>query len=217
MTGLYGNLSASERHLTWDLLRDLYDVSALPWLVIGDFNEVVQDNEMDGGVPRNLNQMMRFQSALDDTELLDGFRLTWKPKLVSRRFLKPWTPPPNGWLKANLDGAFNPITRIRGVGVIVQDSNAVVVRGLCFRVSNGTYAEIEKAFAGRVAGEMANEYGYSPIVFDSDCLKLVKAVSDDGDDDSSFGQVVADVKQELSSLPCSFFSHVFRESNLVRS
>ncbi|KAL6130623.1 hypothetical protein ACLB2K_069002 [Fragaria x ananassa] len=140
--------------------------------------------------------------------------LTWKPKLVSRRFLKTWTPPPNGWLKTNLDGAFNPITRIGGVGVIVRDSNVVVVGGLCFRVSNGTSAEIVEAFAGRAASEMANEYGYS-IVFESDCLKLVKAVSDVGDDDSSFGQVVADVKQELSSLPCLFFSHVFRESNLA--
>ncbi len=59
-------------------------------------------------------------------------QLTWKPKLVSRRFLKPWTPPPNGWLKENLDGAFNPITRIGGVGVILRDSNAVVVGGSVF-------------------------------------------------------------------------------------
>ncbi|KAL6130625.1 hypothetical protein ACLB2K_069004 [Fragaria x ananassa] len=82
MIGLYGNPLASERHLTWDLLRDLYDVSTIPWVVIGDFNEIVQDNEKDGGVPQNLNQMMRFQSALDDTELLDlGFQgapYTWK-------------------------------------------------------------------------------------------------------------------------------------------
>nr|XP_011469216.1 PREDICTED: uncharacterized protein LOC105352889 [Fragaria vesca subsp. vesca] len=82
MIGLYGNPLASERHLTWDLLRDLYDVSTIPWVVIRDFNEIVQDNEKDGGVPQNLNQMMRFQSALDDTELLDlGFQgapYTWK-------------------------------------------------------------------------------------------------------------------------------------------
>ncbi|KAL6180520.1 hypothetical protein ACLB2K_047182 [Fragaria x ananassa] len=82
LTGFYGYLVAADRHLSWDLLRELADHSSLPWVVIGDFNEIVLDSEKDGGVPRNATQKNRFQTALDDVELIDlgyfGAIFTWK-------------------------------------------------------------------------------------------------------------------------------------------
>lgn len=38
----------SERHKTWDVVRDLANLSALPWMIIGDFNEVLLHSEHDG-------------------------------------------------------------------------------------------------------------------------------------------------------------------------
>ncbi|KAL6176485.1 hypothetical protein ACLB2K_053118 [Fragaria x ananassa] len=69
LTGFYGYPAATDRHLSWDLLRELADHSSLPWVIIGDFNEIVLDSEKDGGVPRNSTQMNRSHTALDDVEL----------------------------------------------------------------------------------------------------------------------------------------------------
>lgn len=45
------------------------------------------------------------------------------------RIPKPWIPPYAGWLKANLDGAFDRSSNTGGVGVIVHDSQGVILGG----------------------------------------------------------------------------------------
>ncbi|KAL6224775.1 hypothetical protein ACLB2K_003630 [Fragaria x ananassa] len=82
LTGFYGQPLAANRHLSWDLLQALSRDSSLPWIVVGDFNEILHEDEKEGGLARNPNQILRFQGALDDAELFDlGFRgapFTWK-------------------------------------------------------------------------------------------------------------------------------------------
>ncbi|RVW31876.1 Transposon TX1 uncharacterized 149 kDa protein [Vitis vinifera] len=41
VTGFYGFLNRSQRHLSWNLLRFLYSASSLPWCCLGDFNDIV--------------------------------------------------------------------------------------------------------------------------------------------------------------------------------
>ncbi|KAL6179664.1 hypothetical protein ACLB2K_046336 [Fragaria x ananassa] len=82
------------------------------------------------------------------------------------------------------------------------------------RVANVTSPDLVEAYAGRLACEMARELQLFPIVLESDCLNLVKATQSDMED-SAFGMIVEDIKQDSLSLNSSFFSHVFRESNLV--
>ena len=54
LTGFYGHPSAADREASWALLRELGDVSFLPWIVyVGDFNEIVHNGEKEGGVSRN--------------------------------------------------------------------------------------------------------------------------------------------------------------------
>lgn len=131
-----------------------------------------------------------------------------------RRQFKPWVPPPQGWLKANFDGAFDSSSRSGGIGIIFRDHESVVVGGYYGRVANVTSPDLVEAYAGRLACEMARELQLFPIVLESDCLNLVKATQSDMED-SAFGMIVEDIKQDLLSLNSSFFSHVFRESNLV--
>lgn len=82
LTGFYGYPTAGDRHLSWDLLKELAEHSDLPLIIIGDFNEIVSDFEKDGGVARGWAQMNQFQTALDDVELIDlgftGAPFTWK-------------------------------------------------------------------------------------------------------------------------------------------
>ncbi|KAL5567359.1 hypothetical protein UlMin_030523 [Ulmus minor] len=62
-------------------LASIAELSHLPWLVGGDFNEILLDSEKRGGRPRALAQMRNFQSCLDLCGLKDlsfsGEQFTW--------------------------------------------------------------------------------------------------------------------------------------------
>ncbi|XP_074297346.1 uncharacterized protein LOC141628057 [Silene latifolia] len=67
-------------HLSWELLRVLSRQSLLPWICIGDFNEVLYSTEIKGG-SRAQWQMNNFQAAVDDCGLRDisweGYQFTY--------------------------------------------------------------------------------------------------------------------------------------------
>ncbi|KAL6224777.1 hypothetical protein ACLB2K_003632 [Fragaria x ananassa] len=119
-------------------------------------------------------------------------------------------PPPQGWLNANFDGAFDSSSRSGGIGIIFRDHESVVVGGYYGRVANVTSPDLVEAYAGRLACEMARELQLFSIVLESDCLNLVKATQSDMED-SAFGMIVEDIKQDLLSLN-SFFLVMFSGS-----
>ena len=81
LTGFYGYANTGERDKSWQLLRDLADLDSLPWLLIGDFNEILNGDEKIDGVPRPERQMRGFRDAMAYGELLDlrfhGTMATW--------------------------------------------------------------------------------------------------------------------------------------------
>jgi hypothetical protein len=74
LTCVYGEPRVENRHLMWDALRNLKTNSDLPWLVIGDFNEALWQEEHLSYTPRPTNQMDAFREVLFDCNLTDlGF------------------------------------------------------------------------------------------------------------------------------------------------
>lgn len=65
LTGFYRNPNTSLRADSWCLLQSLSTVSDLTWVVIGDFNEIRNVEEKEGGASQPLQQMARFDSAID--------------------------------------------------------------------------------------------------------------------------------------------------------
>jgi hypothetical protein len=63
------------------LLRHLCSLEPIPWLCVGDFNEIVKFSEIKGTTSRNRRQMEDFQRALEDCQLCDlgfkGSKYTW--------------------------------------------------------------------------------------------------------------------------------------------
>lgn len=60
------------------MLRTLNDSPQIPWVVIGDFNEIAYSTEKKGGLPRRERQMCRFGEVMDDCSLTDiGFSGQW--------------------------------------------------------------------------------------------------------------------------------------------
>ncbi|GAV80313.1 Exo_endo_phos domain-containing protein, partial [Cephalotus follicularis] len=75
LTGIYGRPEAHLRHETWSLLRVLSSQINIPWLCVGDFNEILLVAEKEGGNKRSGRQMDAFRHALDFCRLRDmGFQ-----------------------------------------------------------------------------------------------------------------------------------------------
>lgn len=53
-TGVYGHLEAVMELHMWELIRRLHSLSLLPWVIVGDFNEILKLNEKLGGLRRNI-------------------------------------------------------------------------------------------------------------------------------------------------------------------
>lgn len=51
-TGFYGEFRWADKYLTWQRLRTLKAQHNLPWLLLGDFNEILFNDEKEGGNPR---------------------------------------------------------------------------------------------------------------------------------------------------------------------
>lgn len=81
LTGFYGEPRREDRHITWHLIRSLREQSQLPWLCMGDFNEVLYGSEHFGVVERAEWQTRAFREDVEDCNLQDlGFNkvpLTW--------------------------------------------------------------------------------------------------------------------------------------------
>ena len=80
-TGFYGDPETASRENSWNLLRDLSQRLALPWVCVGDFNEILRLEEKQGWLDRPKRQMQDFRDALDYCGFKDlgcnGFPFTW--------------------------------------------------------------------------------------------------------------------------------------------
>ncbi|KAM6546121.1 hypothetical protein CsatB_026857 [Cannabis sativa] len=71
-SAFYGTPETHKRIHTWTLLERCKDVAPLmPWLVIGDFNEILSNDNKLGGALRNEQQMDKFRSVLDTCYLYE--------------------------------------------------------------------------------------------------------------------------------------------------
>ena len=80
-TGFYGNRDTAKCPESWAKLKYLKETSSLPWLTIGDFNEIIGTSEKEGGSDRPRQQMTNFIETINACGLRDlgynGPKFTW--------------------------------------------------------------------------------------------------------------------------------------------
>ncbi len=80
-TGFYGHPETAKRCDSWTLLKRLKRYDDMPWLVAGDFHEILKSTEKSGRLERHWYQMETFRQALSDCTLQDmgfqGNKYTW--------------------------------------------------------------------------------------------------------------------------------------------
>ncbi|XP_015384889.1 uncharacterized protein LOC107176616 [Citrus sinensis] len=81
-TGFYGFPEMSRRRDSWELLRSLSSVSSLPWIYIGDFNDLLHISEKWGRCEHPNWKLNGFRAAVSDFGLvdlsIDDYQYTWE-------------------------------------------------------------------------------------------------------------------------------------------
>ena len=65
ITGFYGHPETHKRYESWHLLSFLHSQYQLPWLCLGDFNEILSMHEKVGGPIRSQQQMDGFRNIVN--------------------------------------------------------------------------------------------------------------------------------------------------------
>ena len=83
-TAVYAPPQFYKRKSFWDYLQNLALNIALPWVLMGDFNDMTSDDEKLGGLPVNRSRIAAFRNCIDICGLIDlgfhGPRFTWTNK-----------------------------------------------------------------------------------------------------------------------------------------
>ena len=70
-TSFYGESHTDDIMEAWNMLRMLHSKPHLPWLCMGDFNEILFSEEKRGGQVRPYCQMQAFKDVLDTCGFMD--------------------------------------------------------------------------------------------------------------------------------------------------
>nr|XP_023927086.1 uncharacterized protein LOC112038505 [Quercus suber] len=92
LSAVYGSPRFAERCLLWDNLNSVAESHSMPWVIAGDFNEVLMGDDKFGGRPVNLSRALRFQECLDNCRMIDigfsGPRYTWSNRRPLSRLIQ---------------------------------------------------------------------------------------------------------------------------------
>lgn len=83
-TAVYASPRTAERHILWDNLNKVADLHNMPWVLAGDFNEPLINEDKFGGRAVSVNRSLLFKYCLDNCGMIDigfsGPRFTWTNK-----------------------------------------------------------------------------------------------------------------------------------------
>ncbi|KAK4283882.1 hypothetical protein QN277_000786 [Acacia crassicarpa] len=89
LTSIYSIPICAQKLLLWNALEDFASSLSIPWVVFGDFNDIVSASEKSGGCANNDSRFRRFTDRLRRCKLSDlgfcGSKFTWRGPLFRGR------------------------------------------------------------------------------------------------------------------------------------
>ena len=86
-TVVYASPNFAKRKIFWNYLENLVATINLPWVLLGDFNDMTSKDEKMGGLPLNKTRIAAFKNCMDKCGLMDlgfqGPRFTWTNKSLA--------------------------------------------------------------------------------------------------------------------------------------
>uniref|UniRef100_I1NL00 RNase H type-1 domain-containing protein n=1 Tax=Oryza glaberrima TaxID=4538 RepID=I1NL00_ORYGL len=83
-----------------------------------------------------------------------------------------WTPPPMGWVKANVDGSFIQSSEAASAGIVIRDHTGSVLLTSWRIISHCGSAEEAEATACWEGVNLAAEWVKKPLILETDCANL---------------------------------------------
>ncbi|XP_030941775.1 uncharacterized protein LOC115966748 [Quercus lobata] len=92
LSAVYASPKFNERCILWKNLVNVASLHSSPWIIAGDFNKVLADNDKFGGRTVNANRSLLFKDCLDSCNMVDlgfsGPRFTWSNCRGIRRLIQ---------------------------------------------------------------------------------------------------------------------------------
>ncbi|XP_074347403.1 uncharacterized protein LOC141686234 [Apium graveolens] len=126
LTGFYGYPERERRQESRNFIRSLASASTLPWCVLGDFNDLMHNDEKKGRHQHPQNLLDRFRNTIEDCSLIEvdlkGGDFTWEKSKGT-----------TNWVQERLDRCFAssdwwsrfPLCTLTGFHAIVSDHEPI--------------------------------------------------------------------------------------------
>ncbi|XP_030924555.1 uncharacterized protein LOC115951512 [Quercus lobata] len=104
-----------------------------------------------------------------------------------------WTPPPDHWYKLNFDGATFADKDTAGIGIMVRNSDGLVMASLAQQIPLPPSVIEVETLAARRALEFALELGFERIILEGDSESLDNALKMECRNFTMYGHLVQDI------------------------
>ncbi|XP_058746722.1 uncharacterized protein LOC131619666 [Vicia villosa] len=126
-----------------------------------------------------------------------------------------WSPPPEGWLKCNVDAGFNKQGGTTNRGWCVRDDTGnFIFAGIAWDIGTLTILEAE-ALALKEAIQGAISSQLDKVIFESDSQGVVQAIDSNYKGDSEFSLIIKSINSLLQAFPNFEVKFIKRQANSV--
>lgn len=120
----------------------------------------------------------------------------YSPKLVKQDTRK-WKPPPEEFVKINLDGAYYPESGMGGWGYIARAPDGDILFAAAGPLCNLSEPLQAKSNAFLKAVDLSENFGMGKVIFEIDCLNLKQTVCSDASERATLGALFREAKYRL--------------------
>ncbi|KAI4970906.1 hypothetical protein ZWY2020_001820 [Hordeum vulgare] len=126
-----------------------------------------------------------------------------------------WLPPPLGWTKLNVEGAFKANNHTGGAGMILRGEGGHVIFSSC-RYLRSCSSPLEAELTACLEGiTIARAWSELPMIIETDYLTAARMITQDGLNRSPCATMVIQIQRNLDEVGEHVISHVVRSRNKI--
>lgn len=126
-----------------------------------------------------------------------------------------WKPPPNDYIKYNIDAALFEGTKNFGIGMCLRDKHDNFIKAKSSNISGNPSPREVEAWALHKALQWLEQLQLSNVTIESDCKVVTDNFNSCCKGISDYNVNLNKCRQQVSSIPNSMTSFIKRQVNLV--
>ncbi|KAL9432342.1 hypothetical protein AB3S75_027379 [Citrus x aurantiifolia] len=157
-------------------------------------------------------------SAAKAESLLEAYHRARKPDVshihnVKRVVQKKWEPPPENFLKVNVDAAINSRDQVSGLGAVIKDPSGKIVAAGTKQVPLREGVSFAEAEAMEWGLQVAKELSLSALIMESDCKEVVDLLNNTKGSRTGISWVISEIQEQRRDFKEVKFRHIPRTCN----